>query len=175
MQAVTTVDGQRIESRTFPVPDSGGVRLALVATDGATAAREAENRKLAAGPAQPGIVVLSAGSQFVAELDDDQLTVYYLLQIANNARVPVQPKAPLVFELPPDASGAAVLDGSSPLATVSGRRLTINGPFPPGMTGVQAAYTMPYSGNTVDDHAAAARRARAAVARRAEGDAGHRT
>ena len=93
--------------------------------------------------------MLSAGSQFVAELDDDKLTIYYLLQIANNARVPVQPKAPLVFELPPDASGAAVLDGSSPLATVSGRRLTINGPFPPGMTGVQAAYSLPYSGDTV--------------------------
>jgi len=149
VHAVVTIDGQQLESRTFPVPDSGGVRLALVATDAATAARQAENRKLAAGPAQPGIVVLSAGSQFVADLDDDRLTVYYLLQIANSARVPVEPKEPLVFELPPDASGAAVLEGSSPLATVAGQRLTIRGPFPPGMTGVQAAYLLPYSGDTV--------------------------
>ncbi len=149
VQAVTTVDGHPVESRTFPVPDSGGVRLALVATDAATAAREAENRTLAAGPAQPGMVVLSAGSQFVADLDDDRLTVYYLLQVANSARVPVEPKDPLVFELPPDASGAAVLDGSSPLAAVTGHQLTIRGPFPPGMTGVQAAYTLPYDGETV--------------------------
>jgi len=38
------------------------------------------------------------------------------------------------------------MDGSSPLATVQGRRVRIAGPFPPGTTSVQLGYRFPYSG-----------------------------
>jgi hypothetical protein len=41
------------------------------------------------------------------------------------------------------------MEGSSPLASVSGRRVTINGPFPPGTTAVQIAYTLQYDSDTV--------------------------
>ena len=51
---------------------------------------------------------------------------------------------PLVFELPALARGATVLEGSSPQAKVSGRRLEIAGPFAPGNTLVQVAYTAPF-------------------------------
>jgi hypothetical protein len=61
----------------------------------------------------------------------------------------VQPRLPLVFDLPFDARNAALLEGSSPQATVAGRRLTIAGPFQPGSTLVQLAYTMPFRGSEI--------------------------
>jgi hypothetical protein len=56
----------------------------------------------------------------------------------------VQPAKALVFELPEDARGAGLMEGSSPLAKLTGRRLEISGPFPPGDTLVQAAFTLPF-------------------------------
>jgi len=143
VHAVAVVDGTRLESQTFPVPAAGGVKVMLVAPDAEMQARADENAKLAASPAQPGLVVLSGQSQFVVELDDDVLQVYYLLQIANNARTPVSAD-PLVFTLPPGARNASILDGSSPLARAGGAQIVVSGPFPPGPTVVQAAYQLPY-------------------------------
>jgi len=149
VHGVAVVDGVRLESQTFPVPAQGGVRVMLVAPDAAMEARAAEDARLAAEPAVSGMVVLGAQSQFVVELEDDILQVYYLLQIANNARTPVEPAQPIVFNLPPGARGATMLEGSSPLARAEGARLVVNGPFPPGATVVQAAYELPYSQSTV--------------------------
>jgi hypothetical protein len=39
--------------------------------------------------------------------------------------------------MPTGASGTGILQGSSPLASVNGLRITVNGPFPPGSTHVQ--------------------------------------
>jgi len=61
----------------------------------------------------------------------------------------VQPPAPLVFELPAASANAAVLDGSSPQASLAGKQVTVNGPFAPGMTLVQFAYAMPLSGGSL--------------------------
>ena len=55
----------------------------------------------------------------------------------------MQPAAPLVFELPDGAVGAGALEGSSPQATVAGKRVTVAGPFAPGSTLVQFGYSMP--------------------------------
>ena len=79
-------------------------------------------------------------------MGDDGLTVFYVLQIANGSSTRVQPPKPVVFELPAMARGASLLEGSSPQARVAGRRLEINGPFAPGNTLVQVAYTTPFSG-----------------------------
>jgi hypothetical protein len=149
VKAVTVVDGERIESQEFTLPPQAGIRVMLVATDPGAAKRAEEDQTLAQAPARTGIVVLGEQSRFVFELGDDGLTVFNIYQILNTARTPVQPAVPIVFQLPPEALRPALLDGSSPLAAVAGDRVNVNGPFPPGMTLVQFAYTMPYSGGTV--------------------------
>jgi hypothetical protein len=75
------------------------------------------------------------------------LSVFYVLQIQNAAPAPVKTDSPLIFDLPADARSATVLEGSSPQAKVAGRRLQIDGPFAPGATNVQLAYTMPFKGS----------------------------
>jgi hypothetical protein len=146
LKAVAVVDGERLESQEFTVPGQAGVRMMLVATDPGAARRAEEDRKLAEGPARTGVVVLGEQSRYVIEVGDDGLTVFNLYQIVNTARVPVQPAVPIVFDAPQNARGTALLEGSSPLAAVAGGRVTVQGPFPPGMTLVQFAFTLPYSG-----------------------------
>ena len=147
VKAAVTVEGEKIESQEFAVPASGGVRLMLVATDPETEKRTAEDQQLAQGPAVPGIVALGEQTRFVIELGDEALNVFNILQIVNTARTPVQPAAPLVVDLPKDASGAGVLEGSAPNAVVAGRQVTINGPFAPGNTIVQFAYALGFKGD----------------------------
>lgn len=149
IRAAVTVDGQRIESQEFQIPAAGGIRVALVAVDPEMAKREAEDRKLAAAPARPGIVVFGDQSRLVFEIGDDGLNTFNIFEIQNTARTPVNPAVPIVFDLPAGALNAAMLDGSSPLAKVEGRQVVVAGPFPPGMTLVQFAYTMPYAGGAV--------------------------
>jgi hypothetical protein len=79
-------------------------------------------------------------------MGDDGLSVFYILQLVNPASSPVAPPEPLTFQLPAEAKGATLLEGSSTQAAVAGRELTVRGPFPPGPTLVQLAYTMPISG-----------------------------
>jgi hypothetical protein len=153
VKAAATVAGERIESQEFVVPRTGGIRLILVASGGepATTPGAAPAAPAAppapAVPAQPGSVVLGDESRFVFEMGEDGLSVFYVLQVRNAASTPVQPASPLIFDLPADARSATVLDGSSPQAKVAGRRLQIDGPFAPGATNVQLAYTMPFKGS----------------------------
>jgi hypothetical protein len=146
------------------------------------AKQAAEDAKLAAGPAQPGMVVLGGESRFVLEFDDDQLTVYGLFEIVNTAKTPVS-TGPLVFELPANARSATVLEGSTDQAVAAGTRVTVTGPFRPGRTPVQTAYRLPYSGGTVEiTHALPAALQQLSVLARKVGDmhlaspqiAGHR-
>jgi len=149
VKAAVTVDGQRIESQEFDVPTASGTRLMLVATDPETEKRAEEDKKLAGSAAVPGIVVLGEQSRFVIEAGDDGLNVFNILQIVNTARTPVQPASPLVFDLPPGATGAGVLEGSAPNAVAAPGRVTVNGPFPPGNTLVQFAYSLPFEKDTL--------------------------
>jgi hypothetical protein len=145
VKAIATVGAERLESQEFPVPAGNGVRLLLVATDPDAVTRAEQDRQLAAGPAQQGSVVLGDQSRFVFELGDGSLSVFNLLQIVNTARAPVQTAQPIVFELPDGATGATVIQGSSSQATAANRQVTVVGPFAPGATNVQFAYSMPYS------------------------------
>jgi len=155
LKALTTVDGEQLESQEFSVPSAGGVRLMLVASDPSTPLTADPSTSLGAGPstsldsAQPGIVVLGDQSRFVFEFNDNGLSVFNIFQIVNTARTPVQPPQPLVFDLPQGAEGAAVLQDSSPQATVAGRQIRVAGPFAPGATLVQFAYTIEYSGDAL--------------------------
>jgi hypothetical protein len=143
VKAAVAVDGERIESQEFSVPAAGGMRVMLVATDAAIEKKTAEDRKLAAGPAVPGAVVLGEQSRFVIEVGDDALNVFNILQLVNSANRPVTTGEPLVFDLPEGASGAGMLEGSAPNAVAAGKRVTITGPFAPGNTLVQFAYSVP--------------------------------
>jgi len=145
VKTATVLDGKRLESDEVTLSMSG-IRFVLVGVDPDAAAREAEARKLAAAPAVKGIVVLSPTSQVVVELQDERLNVFYMLEILNTARTPVDPGGPLVFDLPKGAAGASLMDGSSKQATVIGPRITVTGPFAPGATSVQAGFEMPFSG-----------------------------
>ena len=94
VKASTVVNGERLESQEFAVPATGGIRVALVATDPEMQKRAEQDRQLAQAPAQPGMVVLGERSRFVFEMGDEALNVFTLLEIVNSARAPVQPRSP---------------------------------------------------------------------------------
>lgn len=147
VKSVTVVDGERLESQEFPVPGQGGIRLMLVATD-----KEKEARKAAEASAPPiaGTVVLGGESRIVIEPGDESLSVYYLLDIMNNARAPVNPPAPFIFDMPTGMTGTAILQGSSKLATANGTHIRVAGPFPPGKTQVEVGGEMPVWSDSID-------------------------
>ena len=140
LKAVAVVEGERLESQEIAIRDTG-IRVMLVATD-------PEAARLAAGPAVKGLVVFGPESRVIAQMDDDRLTVFYVLHILNSARVPVDPGGPLILELPRVARRATVLEGSSTQAVANGPRVVVTAPFSPGVTAVQIAFELPYSGPT---------------------------
>jgi hypothetical protein len=95
------------------------------------------------------MVVLGPESRLIAEMNDDRLSIFYILHIQNSARVPVDPGGPLIFDLPRQAQSPTLLEGSSTQATVNGPRLVVATPFAPGTTLVQVAFRLPYSGPVV--------------------------
>ena len=140
-----TVDGETIESRQFAVPGAGGVRVMLVATDPAAAK---EQSRLAQEPPVAGSITFGEQSRFVIELGDEALNVFNILQIVNPGPRAVQ-TAPLVFDLPRDAVGVGLLEGAPPGAVAAGRKVTVPGPFGPGQTLLQFAYSMPLGADTI--------------------------
>jgi hypothetical protein len=145
VKASAVVDGERLESQEFPVPVSGGVRLMLVATDSTKGPATTPD-----APAISGTVTLSTQSRIVIEPGDDGVNVYYLLDIENTARAPVNTAVPFVIDVPGDAIGTAIMEGSSPKATVAGTRVTVERPFSPGHTLAQVAFQLPGGGGSVD-------------------------
>ena len=132
-KAVADVDGEHLESQQFPAPAQGGVRLVLLASgDKGGAAAPAPGPPAATGP-----VVIGGQTRIIMQPGEESLTLYYLLDVVNNSPAPVNPPTPFTFEMPTGATGTAVLQGSSPLATTNGPRVTVTGPFPPGSTFVQ--------------------------------------
>ena len=147
VQASTTVDGELLTSQEFPVPARGGVRVALIS--GIQRVADAEKAAAAAAakePARPGVVEFGPESRIVFEFQNDTLTVFYLLEVVNNARTPIDMGGPILMELPTGASGVSMMQGSSPSATVRGDILTITGPFAPGKTAAQVGFSLPQAG-----------------------------
>jgi len=142
-RAETVVDGEPLESEPFAVPTSGGLRVILIAgLEEAAARARAEAAAEAAAPPVDGVVVFGPNSHVFIVSQDDTLQVFYILEILNNARARVDIGGPLLLDLPTGAGGAAVLQGSSPTATVSGDRLTVTGPFAAGVTSVQVGFQL---------------------------------
>jgi hypothetical protein len=148
VRAATTVDGEYLESQEFAIPSNGGVRIALVATDPA-AQKQAGSAPPAAGQvpaAQIGAVVLGQQSRFIFEMGEEALNAFAVLEIVNAAGAPVQTAQPVVFELPSEARGAGLLEGSTPQASILDKRIIVRGPFAPGTTSLQFGYSLPISG-----------------------------
>jgi hypothetical protein len=143
VRAEADVSGEPLVSDIFMVPASGGLRVILVAGLKESAARkDAEAAAAAAAPPVSGSVVIGPNSRMLMEFRDDALQMFYVLDILNNARTRVDIGGPLIINLPEGAGGAGVLEGSSPTATVAGDRLTVTGPFAPGVTSVQVGFTL---------------------------------
>src|SRR5262249_58444003 len=115
-----------------------GVRLMLVATDRTKAPATTPD----AAPI-PGQVTIGGQSRIIVEPGDEALQLYYLLEIQNTARAPVDPTTPFVFTMPRGAVGTSLLEGSSRLASVKGPLVTVPGPFPPGRTTLPLACQIP--------------------------------
>ncbi len=145
VKAVAVVDGERLESQEFPVPAQGGIRLMLVATDRSAKAATEPN-----APPVSGQVVIGGQSRILVEPADEAVAVYYVLDVVNNARVPVNPTTPFAFDMPKGATGTTLLDGSSPLAKVADQHVQVAGPFPPGRTVVQVAAQLANTNGTVE-------------------------
>ncbi len=142
--AEATLDGETITSREFPVPATGGVRVALVAGVARVAAADAAAKAAAAKePARPGVVVFGSDTRIVLEFQDDKPTFFYLFSVMNNARTPVDPGKALILDLPAAAEGASLVSGNAQIARMQDRRLTLTGPFPPGPSEYQVAFRMP--------------------------------
>jgi hypothetical protein len=137
VRAVATVDGERLESQEFPWPSDGGIRLMLVATDKSAAAAPAL-------PPQPGNVTLGDQTRVIIDHTDGALQIYYILDIQNTARAPVQPASAVLMDMPTGALSTTVLAGA-PQAVARGDRVTISGPFAPGQTPVEVAYRIPFT------------------------------
>ena len=143
VKATAEVDGEHLESQEFPAPAAGGIRLMLVATDKAKAAAAAS------APAITGHVVIGDQSRIVMQPREEALDVYYLLDIANSARSPVNTAAPFEFDMPAGARGCGIMQGSSPQAAVTGAHVVVQGPFAPGSTFVQVACEVPAASGDV--------------------------
>lgn len=147
--AQAIVDGEQLTSEPFTVPTRGGLRVILVAGIKAAAERQQrEAQEAIAQPAEKGIVVLGPNTRIVAEFQNDQLNVFYILDILNNARGRVDIGGPILIDLPEGASGASPLDGSSTQASINGDRITVTGPFNPGSTMVQLGFGLPNAGSS---------------------------
>lgn len=145
-RAEATVDGETLTSQPFAVPTTGGLRVILVAGIAQAAERKKREEEAAlAAPATKGVVVLGGDSRIVLEFNNDSLFAFYLLEIVNSARTRVDIGGPLVLQLPPEAAGAQIREGSSPDAEVDGTRVTVKGPFAPGTTSVQIEFSVRFT------------------------------
>ena len=142
LKAVAVVDGERLESQEFPAPAQGGIRLLLVATD-------RSKPQTAPSAAVAGPVVLGNQSRIVFQPGDEAVRVDYMLHIVNGGAAPVNPPAAFVFDLPGEAVGQALMEGSAPQATVTGKRVRVDPPFQPGTTFVHLAYELPAASGSI--------------------------
>ncbi len=146
VKAATVVDGERIESKDITIGPTG-IRVMLVAGLGGAGASPGSAPAAMVAPVS-GTVSFGPESRIVAEMSEDRLNVYFLMDIVNSAQTPVDIGGPVILELPREARGAALLQDSTRQATVNGNRVTVTGPFPAGKTAVRVGFEFPVSGGT---------------------------
>ena len=140
LRASATVGGERLETQDVVVGDSG-IRFVLVASDAGAATP-------ASAAAVPGSVYLGPDSRIVFDYSNELLNVYYVVHVINPGQAPVDLGGPLVIDLPTEARSATAMDGMTSQATIADARVTVRGPFAPGRTDVNLAFTLPFSGDS---------------------------
>ena len=78
-----------------PAPAEGGIRLLLVATD-----RSKGEAPGASAPAVSGPVSIGGQTRIIMEPAEESVSLYYLLDVVNNAATAVNPPSAFVFEMP---------------------------------------------------------------------------
>ena len=78
--------------------------------------------------------------------------MFYLLEIVNRTGAAVTPASALIFDMPTGAEGTTVLEGSTKNASAKGTRVTVTGPFAPGVTPLQIAFRLDSLGSAAYDH-----------------------
>jgi hypothetical protein len=147
VEAEAVVNGEELKSQAFTIPDRGGIRVALVAGIATAAAEERAAADAAAKePPRRGVVEFGGESRIIFEYQNDVLNGFYLFEVVNNARTPIDTGGPLLIELPRGAAGASTLEGSSTQVSVRGEHVTVTGPFAPGKTPVQVGFSLPNTG-----------------------------
>jgi hypothetical protein len=81
---------------------------------------------------------------------EEAVDVFYLLDITNGAQAPVNTAELFAFDMPADARGCGIMQGSSPQASITVTRVAVQGPFAPGSTFVQVACELPAAGGSID-------------------------
>lgn len=137
--AATDLDGVRLESQPFAVPERGGTRLLLVGAAGGSADP--------AAPVEAGEVTFGPDSRIAVELGEESVTVFYYLDVVNEGAAPVDPGEPIRLTLPAGAVGATPLGESAPSTRVEGSSVTLAGPFRSGTTPLRVAFVLPYAGD----------------------------
>jgi hypothetical protein len=141
VQARATVGEERLESQEITI-GSTGIRFVLLAS-------EAPGASTAPAPAAVrGTVFLGPESRIVIDYSNELLNVYYVVHVMNPGSAPVDLDGPLLIDLPTEARSATLMEGATTQATVSDARVTVRGPFPPGRTDVNVAFTLPFNGDT---------------------------
>jgi hypothetical protein len=146
VKATADVDGEHLESREFPAPTRGGIRLMLVATDRSKPSKSTTPE----APAPTGAITIGTQSRIVIQPNNEVVEIFYLLDLSNTASTPVNPPTPFAFDMPSGCGSASIMEGSSPQAKAKGTTISVEGPFEPGHTFAQAACAMPGEGGTVD-------------------------
>jgi hypothetical protein len=154
VHAHATHEGEQLETDEFEVPARGGVRALLVFSEaGQAAASPAPDGGGAAfhGAAGVGNDPLSIGgnSRIALEFREDVLQVFYLLQILNRTSEPITPPSALIFDMPRGAEGTTLLEGATRQANARGTRVTVTGPFQPGVTELPVAFRLDAFGSTL--------------------------
>ena len=139
----TVLDGETLESQPFATPGRGGVAVMLVGAAGGLGGDPVTT------PARPGRVSFGQDSRVLIELGEENIEVYYLLDVLNIADAPIEPQTAFEIELPPGAQAGTVLQGSSPRTIVDGSVAWVSGAFAPGVTPVRVAYILPYSSGSL--------------------------
>lgn len=124
VKAVAVVAGERLESQEFEIPPEAGIRVMLVAADPGMQTGGATQGSAASAP-RTGSLVLGDQSRFIFEFSDHGMSVFNILQIQNDAGVPIETPEPLIFKIPAEAVAPGLLEGSSPLATLADRQFVI--------------------------------------------------
>jgi hypothetical protein len=130
------------------MPARGGVRTILAATGDSSAGGATPPQGSSATGAVPqpsgSVSSLSIGgnSRIAAEFSDDVLQMFYLLEIVNRTSAAITPASALMFDMPTGAEGTTVLEGSTKNAVAKGTRVTVTGPFAPGVTPLQIGFRL---------------------------------